>query len=239
MLMFEFRPIQSLLSMFRVHRRGFAAALCGMVGLTFAASQAWSSPGWELLKVPGKTAAQFALTKSGTIRVTAKSAVGFLYRPLQNSEAKGYLVDWRWRVDRSFPATDLTVKGQDDRPLALHFWFDDPKNSSSLFGGIGSLLGFPRVGYVLTYVWGGKQSRGTVMKNPHYGKGAIIVLRSGKAALGKWRREKRNIAGDFKRSFGHLPKPGTLKYVAVSGDSDDSLSDSEASISNLRFSDGN
>ena len=239
MFMFLLRPTDPPLSAFRMHIRGLAVTLLAVAGVSLGASQTWSSPGWELLKVPGKTAAQFALSKSGTIRVTAKSAVGFLYRPLQGSEAKGKQVDWRWRVDRSFPPTDLAVKGQDDRPLALHFWFDYPANSSSLFGGIGSLLGFPRVGYVLTYVWGGKQSRGTVMKNPHYGKGAIIVLRSGKAALGKWRREKRNIAGDFKRSFGHLPKPGTLKYVAVSGDTDDSRSESAASISNLRFTGGN
>ncbi len=217
------------------YRGLIATLLWGILFVAIAGPSASSRSQWDVLKVPGKTVAEFALTRSGTIRVTARNAVGFLYRPLEKSETTGDRANWRWRVDRSFPATDLTVKGKDDRPLALHFWFDDPENSSSLFGGIGSLLGFPRVGYVLTYVWGGTQPRGSVIPNPHYAKRAIIVLRSGKAALREWRKESRNIAADFKRSFGHPPTPGSLRYVAVSGDTDDSRSESVASISNLRI----
>ena len=94
-----------------------------------------------------------------------------------------------------------------------------------------SLLGRPRVGHLLTYVWGGKREPGTILPNPYYPKkGAIIILRNAKTGAAGWRTEKRDIVDDFRRSFGKAPNLATLKYVSVSGDTDDTRTKSKSQI---------
>lgn len=89
-------------------------------------------------------------------------------------------LQWQWRVDRDISATDLSAKGKDDRPAAVHLWFEDKSASAS--GALGSLVGKPCVGYLMTYVLGGKQRAGSVIRNPYFPKkGMVIVLRDSRA----------------------------------------------------------
>jgi hypothetical protein len=161
-------------------------------------------------------------------------SVAFYYRALNPRKKFGRRIAWRWRVDRTFPATDQAAKGGDDRPIAIHLWFEG--RDGSPLGSLSSLLGRPRVGYQITYVWGGKRARGAIVDNPYYKNGAIIIVRNGGTALGHWYAEIRDIVADFKRAFGFAPDLTTLRYVAVSGDTDDTAATSAARIADIRIS---
>ena len=169
------------------------------------------------------------------MQVSSNGGVGFLYRPLAASEAGKLRLSWRWRVERAPPPSDLSVKGADDRPLAIHLWFpEEPGLWSEIKGTVGRLLGVPVPGKVLSYVWGGTQARGTKLANPHLeDDGVLIVLRSGRHAPDGWVREEIDIAADFTMAFGYPPPAAS--YLVISADSDDRPGRTLARVKEIRF----
>ncbi|WP_322893784.1 MULTISPECIES: DUF3047 domain-containing protein [unclassified Yoonia] len=137
---------------------------------------------------------------------------------------------WSWRVDQSVPATDLSVKGGDDRNISLYFVFVPQALAPGLEGaGIRSLLGNSDV-RIIQYAWGGNHPAGQVIPSPYGppGQGVTIALRQ--AGTGAF-DENIDLAADYARAFGGAP--GALIGLAVSGDSDDTSSVIRASLGNL------
>lgn len=195
--------------------------------------------GWHLLSLPGKTPAQFALLQDGAIRVTAERAVGFLYMALSADSLKGRRLSWSWRVDRPVPETDLTKIGADDRSLAVHLCFPADTRSQSFWQKVGrsvsAAFAAPLEGKVLTYVWGGSAPRGSRMVNPYLEEdGALIVLRPSRTATGLWLMEEVDYVADFRAAFGY--DPPQPEFLAISSDSDDSVSRSEGAVRRFGFS---
>jgi hypothetical protein len=194
--------------------------------------------GWQLLKVPGKPVTSFASTQDGVITVSAASSVGFLYRRASGIPGSGNFLTWRWRVDVTPPPTDLSVKGKEDRPLAVHVWFDNEDGSASdwsMTARLGSwFMRQPLPGKMLTYVWGGTAARGTTLKIPYRkSAGQIWVLRSGNSRPGQWLNETVDIAADFEAAFGY--RPGKPAYIAISADTDDKGGESTGTVSGIAF----
>lgn len=186
---------------------------------------------WKLLVLPDKEPAEFKISETGSLQIEAMNAVGFLY--VQIDEAPSKRLVWRWRVDQDIPATDLSQSGQDDRPLALHVWFP-PKPEDISFGDrLGALFGYPMIGQVLTYVWGGTAQRGVKMPNPHFEDSKLIVLRSGATPTGIWFNEEIDIAADYQMAFG-APPPAKA-YIAISADTDDGGGTSIAQLDGLKL----
>jgi len=136
---------------------------------------------------------------------------------------------WRWSVDRSVPATDLRLKGGDDRNLALYFVFLPEAEAHASGGdGIRRLLD-AEAARVLVYVWGGPGGQPRLQDSPYLGaRGKTIALRpagTGTAA------ETVDLAADHRAAFGTAP--GALVGIAVSADSDDTASAIRAELSNL------
>ena len=211
-----------------------AAILMGGVSIGMAQEPTLIGAGpWKLIKLKGKDVTRFAVENNRELRVDAKSAVGFYYTKLADIADEKATLQWRWRVDRQIPATDQARKGGDDRAIAVHLWFDDDENGS-LFGKLGGLLGYPRVGHLMTYVWGGVRDANTVMANPYYDKGAIIIVRNGNAP-GKagWQLERRDVVADYTRAFGRAPDLTKLRYLAISADTDDTGTVSSARVADV------
>jgi len=188
---------------------------------------------WKQINVGKKPQTKFHFS-GNTLEITADKSVAFFYREIQPVMSSSPQLKWQWRVNKNIPATDQSIPNKDDRPLAVHLWFDD--GPASVFGSIATLFGYPRVGYLITYVWGGKRAAGSILPNPHFPKaGAIIILRNGASPTGIWRSESRNIVADFKRSFGRAPKLSALRYVAISGDTDDSQTSSRSQLRNFKI----
>ena len=152
-----------------------------------------SQAGWKVLTFAGKPATQFIGRADGAIQVTAADSVAILYRRVSDGDKQKRHLTWRWRVDKTTPATELSRKGHDDRPLALHVWF--PKDKTGLWERVETALAgifdVPLPGKVLTYVWGGKGRRGDTIINPYIPlHGTMFILRSGDAPTGQWFTEQ-------------------------------------------------
>ena len=132
-----------------------------------------------------------------------------------------------------FDAKDYPTRGSDDRAVAVHFWFDTGDRSSTLFGRVAQLFGYPKVSHAITYVWGGVRGAGSVLRNPYFPNGAIIILRDRSALPGRWYDERRDLAADLRQAFGDTVGVQHLRYVALSGDTDDTSTRSLARVSDL------
>lgn len=193
---------------------------------------------WKLLKLDGKRPARFDFDGKNALEVTSNASVGFFYRELDSSGDNKQVVRWRWRVDRQVPPTDQASKGEDDRAIAVHLWFDDD-TSGSLFSVFNRLLGRPKIGHLITYVWGGVRAPGAMMANPYYDKGAIVVLRTSRQdRTGQWVAEERHVGADYARAFGHRPDLSKLRYIAISADTDDTGSTSVARVADVVLAGG-
>jgi hypothetical protein len=137
---------------------------------------------------------------------------------------------WTWTVDQSVPATDLSLKGGDDRNISVYFVFVPADLAPGLEGAnIRSLLGNPDV-RIIQYAWGGNHASGQVIASPYgpRGQGVTIALRQ--AGTGTF-SETVDLGADYARAFGGAK--GALVGLAVSGDSDDTDSVIRAAIGDL------
>ncbi|MEM7597962.1 MAG: DUF3047 domain-containing protein [Pseudomonadota bacterium] len=202
-----------------------------------SASEGWQLPleaaGWRTLKVPGARENQFVL-RGDALQVISDGSVSFRYTELPRGVVAPAQLSWRWRVDRHSPLSSQAQKGRDDRPLAVHVWFDT-EGRASLFGNLASLAGRPKVGHLLTYVWGATEPAGTVLANPYYDKGRVIVVVGAEGRTGEWVEVRRNIVGDYRRAFGMSPDMSALRYIAISADTDDLAGHSSAFVRALAF----
>lgn len=207
--------------------RLFAAA-------AFAASFAATGVIAETIPFSGWSSQRFALFSSvnfsqgGTaLSISSDRAASLIYRAAPDWSARR--ASWSWAVSQSVPATDLTVKGGDDRNIALYFVFLPRADAEALRGAsVTRLLRHPNV-RALVYVWGGSHSAGARIGSPYLGaKGQTIVLRP--AGTGQ-AQENVDLDADFRRAFGGAP--GALVGLAVSADSDDTGSQIRAQVSRL------
>lgn len=233
-----------ILTSIRATRR--LAALPALVaGLLLAApGQAGTLPtavdleaaGWRQLTLPGKSPNQFLGRPDGAIEVRTSDSASFLYIDVSSKSANARYLTWRWRVEQASASTDLTQKGADDRPLALHVWFPERGGDRDpwelLSGAVAWAFDVPVPGKVLTYVWGGRSERGAYMANPYLeDDGMMVVLRPGDAPKGRWFEESIDIVADFEMAFGYPAPPAA--YVAVSADFDDTMGTSKALIADI------
>ena len=200
-----------------------------------------AADGWSLFESSDWKPARFDLADDGAIRVTTDNSTALIWRRVDPSLKQGRYLSWRWRVDAAMPPTDIRVKGGDDRPIAVHVWFEDPPERQNIFRSIRnsvleSLFGIPISGRVITYVWGGTGAPGDAQANPHIGDDSwMVVRRTGGAHPGKWLREKADLVADFQRGFGEAPP--AARMIAIAADSEDTKTASVALIRDIRFSD--
>ena len=179
---------------------------------------------------------QFTATGSGQLDISGTKAASLIWRGLDERDWQARTARWRWRAESGPPATDLTVKGGDDRAIALYFVFakDDAaaraaKGSISL----GSAMWWSS-GAALVYVWGGIGAKNAAVASPHMGSSGKLILRQpGNLADGKWQPERADLAADFRRAFGR--EPGPLVGIAVSSDNDDTGTSTKAAIEGLNI----
>jgi hypothetical protein len=216
-------------------RRGALLLLVAVMGAPAAnADLLTPSSAWTRLTVPNEPATEFRWREDGGLAVRADNAVAFVHREVE-PDAHAAVASWRWRLDQGIPPTDQARRGGDDRPVAVHLWFDTGNDDETLHGTMARLWGYPTVTHALTYVWGGTRPAGTFLENPYYKRGELIVLQPSDAPTGAWMRERRDIAADLKRAFGDGVQVSDLDYVAISADTDDTDTRSRALLNDLRL----
>ncbi len=102
------------------------------------------------------------------------------------------ILRWRWRVHNLPKGADGRDPAKDDQPIAVYF-------------GAGGALARRSVGYR----WETETPLDSLMRYS-YGGGIVKILtrsvRNKSDAVGEWHTEERDVAADFEREFGYLPK---------------------------------
>lgn len=217
-----------------------AAAACAIPASAAASGIAFGpdleAAGWKPLTFRSLAPMRFSAAGPGRLDIKGTKAVSVIWRGLDEDRWGARQARWRWRVASGPPPTDLSVKGGDDRAIALYFVFARDEASARAARGATSLTSamWWSSGAALVYVWGGQGPRNSVVASPHMGSSGKLVLRQPDARPdGQWRPEAADLEADFRRAFGRAPGP--LVGLAVSADSDDTGSAIEASIEGLRL----
>jgi hypothetical protein len=201
----------------------------GLMATQAAAEQVSFASGWSVQKLSFFSNNEYRF--GSQLEMRSDAAVSIAYTRLPQSLWSAQTASWEWAVTQSVPATNLRVKGGDDRNFAIYFVFlPQAAALESQGAGIRSLLGEKDV-RVLLYAWGGNEPRGTRIASPYLpGQGLNVLLRP--AGTGAF-RERVDLAGDYQQAFGTAP--GALVGIAVSGDSDDTNSAIRATLRNLQL----
>ncbi len=196
--------------------------------------------GWEELSFGRKPGNRYTTTPAGEIEVESETSVSMLYTALPSLDLQATpALAWRWRLDQTFPATDLNTGGGDDRPLVIFVAFPyDPAVASTWERVVRPIVelvkGRDAPGRAIAYIWGGSAPRGSWVDSPHMRTaGGMVVLRSGDSPTGQWFDERVDLAADYQAFFGALAPPPS--HIAIGADTDDTGSHSRGQVAELRF----
>ena len=211
--------------------------LAPMAGAVVAPELA--ADGWRELTSPNKQQNAFSVGADGAVEVVSQGSVSTLYRPVAVDLAERPLLSWRWRVDEAAPATDLSVKGEDDCSLAVFVGFPYDPGQASFFERmkrplVESWVGADAPGRVLRYVFCGDHRQGETVESPYLGDaGAIRVLRSADSPTAEWLDEQVDLVADYRAAFGEAPPDPS--QIAIQADTDNTDSASRAQVADLAF----
>jgi hypothetical protein len=240
--------MQDLLKMCRATARADVwRALVVLLTLAPGVAQGAAGPelkaeGWRELASPRKAENAYRAGPDGAIEVISNNSVSTLYRPVDVSIEKLPVLTWRWRVDDPAPATDLSMKGEDDCSLAVYVGFPYDPGQASFFERLQRPLveawaGEMAPGRVLRYVFCGRQQRGEVVDSPYLGAaGFMRILRPADSPTDTWFAEQVDLAADYRQAFGEAPPDPA--QIAIQADTDDTGSASRAWVADLVFAPG-
>ncbi len=179
--------------------------------------------GWDLETFHNDPHMKLEPLKDGQfgIRLVSEESSFGLYKTVEVDLKEFPILTWRWKVDRLPLAGDIREKDKNDQAAQIYVIFPN-----SLIR-----LRSPMIGYL----WDSNAPAGTVADgHSPITPIKVIVLRSGKQQLGKWVQERRNVAEDYVRLFGHnsIPKVGR---VAIWINTQHTKSTAQSSFADLQF----
>ena len=178
-------------------------------------------PGWTLKEFAGRADVEIVRTDGQlAMRLRSDHSSYALYRDVAFRVEEFPMLSWTWKVVRLPRAGDVRVKYRDDQAAQLYVIFPRwpaPIQRSDVIG----------------YVWDTTAPVDTRIPSPQAENIRIIVVDSGPAQAGVWRRYERNVAEDYAQLFGR--KPPRVGKVAVMIDSNDTRSEAEAFVGPIAF----
>jgi hypothetical protein len=177
--------------------------------------------GWQLREFSGRAEVELVRGDRGlAVNLRADRASFALYRDLVVGLDEFPALGWSWKVARLPAGGDVRQAARDDQAAQVYVMFPrwpSPRTQSDVIG----------------YVWDTTAPAGTTLRSPKAANVRIVVVESGQAQVGVWRRQWRNVAQDYRTLFGRpAPRVGA---IAVMIDSNDTLSFAEATIGDLLF----
>lgn len=177
--------------------------------------------GWAEKSFSGQT--QYTIVERSVGKVLAaksQNSASALYKKVRIDLDKTPYFNWSWLVVEHLGDINERAKDGDDYPARVYVVIN---------GGI--LFWKARA---INYVWSNNQAEGSIWPNAYSDNTRMIAIESGKAHLGQWRSEKRNVRADLRQQFGE-----DLRYIdgiAVMTDTDNSHGKALSYYRNLFFS---
>jgi hypothetical protein len=204
-----------------------AATAAAPVTLRFSGTAAGSAlpEGWKAYAMSRhRPTARMAIVRDGgesVFNIDADHAAGAIAHPLDLPAAT--TLSWRWKVDRSVAAADMSKKKGDDFAARVYVFFDVPTSSLSWLQRVKLKLASRTLGHAiptaaLCYVWDNRHPIGTIASSPYSPLMRTVVLQSGNTHAGQWQVQDRNLAADYLAAFGR-PAP-RITGIALSADTD-------------------
>ena len=203
-------------------------------------SSALVSLGWQEFTFENKSPNKYSTCGLGCIEVISQSSVSMLGRSIQKKLTAKSVLSWEWKILQPVFLSDITLKGSDDRSLALYITFPfDPETASfreKLLRPMVELIeGENAPGRMLSYIWTGYGKADELYKSPFYGGvNVMIVKRNSSDPLNKWQNESVNLVADYQRAFGS--KPHKISEILIGADTDDLLGSSIGRLRNINLS---
>ncbi len=196
--------------------------------------------GWEPLtfrKVERHTKYQL-VDEDGrpVIKAESDASASGIKKPLDLDPKIYQTISWCWKVENIISKGDVSKKSGDDYAARIYvtFRFNPDKASlweSAKFNTFKAIYGeFPPRG-ALNYVWANRLAKGESADNAFTARAQMFAVQSGKAEVGKWLCEERNLYEDYKKLFGE--EPNNISGIAVMTDTDNTGETASASYADL------
>ena len=195
--------------------------------------------GWQEVVFEDKVSNEYSSCGEGCIRVVSQSSVSMVGRRVKKTLTSTSVLSWDWKILKPAPISDITLKGSDDRALALYITFPYDSETASLGERIlrpmvELIEGENAAGRMLSYVWAGHGSREDMYRSPFHGAANVmIVKRNSSDPVGKWLHEKVNLVEDYERAFDSKPKE--ILELLIGADTDDLMNPSIGLVRNLNI----
>jgi len=223
-----------------------AAVELALVPFSSAKSDQAPAP-WRVAGVPGGKIplTHFSLADlegRKVLRVATAKSYGNLVHDLPaDASSAGLRLNWRWRLDEALQGADLHTRQGDDSPLKVCVLFDMSLDKlglieRNLFRMARAASAEKLPSATLCYVWDDKLSPETMLSNAYTSRVRLIVTTSGPQQLGRWVKQSRDIAADFRQAFGAesdaLPP---MMAILVGGDADNTGGRSTGYVDDIRL----
>lgn len=181
---------------------------------------------WQAFPLPGKRFAAFELVnlqEGPALSVQADRSVSILRHRITGDMPGAGQIDFSWKIDALPQGAKLSEADHEDAPVRILLSFDGDRSTWSArnhrLSEMSRLLTGEELPYAtLMYVWSNDDAPGTVVVNPRTDRIRKVVVESGAAQVGHWRKYRRDIRADFLKAFGE--EPGPLRAVALMTDTD-------------------
>ena len=171
------------------------------------------------------------------IEVHSNASMSLMARPLSVDLETTPVLCWRWRVDATLAAADMTQRQGDDYAARVYVSFKLPEAAIGL--GLRTKLALARAIWgadlpdaAINYVWDNRHPIGTEQPNVYTDRAIMVVQRSGNAQVGRWVQERRNVQEDVSRFFSREARPVQL---AVTADTDNTGLSAHAGFADFHF----
>lgn len=169
------------------------------------------------------------IQEGARLRILSDDSVSILWRPAPRDVRHARQASWYWTVDQGVVPTDLSLKGGDDRNIALYFLFAPREFASDLEDASPDRVFQHEAVRMLVYVRGGNHEPGAIVISPYLeSRGVLVPLRgTGNGTFA----ESVDLDADYRRAFS--TPPGILLGLGISADSDDTNGVIEAELGDL------
>lgn len=165
---------------------------------------------YELTEVDGQPAVLASCTDGSASGLFLRGEIDLVRTPV---------IEWEWRVKRTFVNINEQTRAGDDYPARLYA-VDEHRL-------------MPWRTRAISYVWASGMARGAQWKNAYQARAVMVAMRSGADADTGWVTERRNLRDDFRDIHGRDLE--VLDALAIMTDCDDTGQQVEAWYGEIRL----